>query len=92
MGQYGLEVGTPRIQSVGAITFGPGDILFVADNVAATVFAVDVADPGPMPREARRSISTTWTPGWQRFSVAVATKSASGTWRCILGPTMSICR
>ena len=47
MGQYGLQVGTPRIQSVGAITFGPGDILFIADNVSATVFAVDVADQGP---------------------------------------------
>jgi hypothetical protein len=45
MGIYGLQVGTPQIKSVGPITFGPEDILFVADNVAATVVAIDVADP-----------------------------------------------
>ena len=39
MGDYGLSVGTPEIGSVGAITFGPGDVLFVADNATATVFA-----------------------------------------------------
>jgi hypothetical protein len=43
---YGLKVGTPEIRSVGPITFGPDDILFVADNASATVFALDVADPG----------------------------------------------
>ncbi len=46
MGDYGLEVGTPEIRSVGPIAFGPDDVLFVADNAAATVFAIDVADPG----------------------------------------------
>jgi hypothetical protein len=46
MGEYGLQAGTPEIQSVGAITFGPDDILFVADNESAKVFAIDVADPG----------------------------------------------
>lgn len=45
MGDYGLKVGTPEIRSVGPITFGPDDILFVADNATATVFALDVADP-----------------------------------------------
>jgi hypothetical protein len=44
--ELGLEVGTPPIASVGAIGFGPDDILFVADNTTATIFAVDVADPG----------------------------------------------
>jgi hypothetical protein len=33
--------------SAGPITFGPEGILFLADNAAATVFAVDVADRGP---------------------------------------------
>src|SRR3954466_9722205 len=47
MGDYGLKVGTPEVGSVGAITFGPGDVLFVADNATATVFAIDVADDGP---------------------------------------------
>jgi hypothetical protein len=46
MNTYGLQVGTPQIKSVGSIAFGPDDILFVADNVSATVFAIDVADPG----------------------------------------------
>jgi hypothetical protein len=45
VGEYGLQVGTPGIQSVGPITFGPDDILFVADNASAKVFAIDVADP-----------------------------------------------
>jgi hypothetical protein len=30
---------------VGPITFGPGDVLFVADNKRATVVAIDVPDP-----------------------------------------------
>ena len=47
MGDCGLQVGTPNIGSVGPITFGPDDVLFVADNVSATVFAIDVADPSP---------------------------------------------
>ncbi len=47
MGEYGLQVGTPEIRSVGPITFGPDGILFVADNDQAMVFAIDVADLGP---------------------------------------------
>jgi hypothetical protein len=39
-----LEVGSPDIKSVGSITFGPEGILFVADNVGATIFAIDVGD------------------------------------------------
>jgi hypothetical protein len=44
-GTYGLEVGRPALKSVGPITFGPDGILFVADNTAATIFAIDVQDP-----------------------------------------------
>jgi hypothetical protein len=44
MHKYGLEIGTPDIRSVGPITFGPEGILFVADNVSATIFAIDVGD------------------------------------------------
>jgi hypothetical protein len=47
MSDYGLQIGTPAIQSAGALTFGPDGILFVADNVSAKVVAVDVADQGP---------------------------------------------
>jgi hypothetical protein len=46
MAAYGMSVGTPVLESVGPITFGPEDVLFVADNRAATIFALDVADSG----------------------------------------------
>jgi len=46
MNDYGLRAGTPDVRSVGPIAFGPAGILFVADNAAAKVFAIDVADPG----------------------------------------------
>jgi hypothetical protein len=44
--ELGLRVGRADVGSAGPITFGPAGILFLADNVAAKVFAVDVADPG----------------------------------------------
>jgi hypothetical protein len=47
MSEHGLRVGTADLRSAGPITFGPAGILFLADNLAAKVFAVDVADPGP---------------------------------------------
>ena len=46
-GEYGLTVGTPQIASAGPIAFGPDDVLFLADNRAATIFAIQVADDGP---------------------------------------------
>jgi hypothetical protein len=47
MGEFGLRRGRAELRSAGPITFGPAGILFLADNAAAKVFAVDVADPGP---------------------------------------------
>src|SRR5438477_2417069 len=47
MSEHGLKVGTASIRSAGPITFGPAGILFLADNAAAKVFAVDVAETGP---------------------------------------------
>jgi hypothetical protein len=47
VGEYGLRIGTAEIGSAGPITFGPEGILFLADNVGARIYAVDVADPGP---------------------------------------------
>src|SRR5580692_8535997 len=47
MSEFRLEPGRVNLRSAGPITFGPGGILFLADNAAATVLAVDVADPGP---------------------------------------------
>ena len=46
MSDYGLRVGTAEIRTAGPITFGPDGILFLADNPSATIFAVDIADPG----------------------------------------------
>jgi hypothetical protein len=46
MDQYGLHFGSADIQSAGPIAFGPNGVLFLADNVTAKIFAVDVADPG----------------------------------------------
>jgi hypothetical protein len=52
MSDYGLERGAAELQSVGPIAFGPGDVLFVGDNGAASIVAIDVgagghADAGP---------------------------------------------
>jgi len=47
MTDHGMAVGTPVLESVGPVTFGPGDVLFVADNRRAAVVAIDVADPAP---------------------------------------------
>jgi hypothetical protein len=41
---YGMKVGNPGIRSVGAITFGPDGVLFVADNREAKIFAIGVDD------------------------------------------------
>ena len=46
MSEYGLRIGSAEIGSAGPIAFGPDGILFLADNEAAKIFAVDVADPG----------------------------------------------
>ena len=45
-GEYGLALGTPNIKSVGSLAFGPEGILFVADNMSATIFAIDTRDIG----------------------------------------------
>ena len=42
----GLTAGTPAIKSVGPLAFGPGGVLFIADNVGASIFAVDAGEDG----------------------------------------------
>lgn len=49
---YGLAVGTPRLRSIGPITFSPDGILFVADSANATIYAIDVGDSDP-PSQSR---------------------------------------
>jgi hypothetical protein len=46
MSKHGLQRGNASIKSAGPIAFGPDGLLFVADNAAAKIHAVDVADPG----------------------------------------------
>ncbi len=41
---YGLEIGTPDLESIGPIAFGPESILFLADNLGAAIVAVAVGD------------------------------------------------
>ena len=43
---FGLNMGSPDIKSVGPIVFGPPSILFVADNANASVFAIEIDDSG----------------------------------------------
>ena len=41
---WGLERGTPDLQSAGTLAFGPDDVLFVGDTKAAAVFAIGTGD------------------------------------------------
>jgi hypothetical protein len=41
---YGLKKGTPAIQSISALAFGPDGILFIGDSKSASIFAVDTKD------------------------------------------------
>lgn len=43
----GLTKGTPSIQSVSALAFGPNGLLFIGDPQAATITAVDTGDTQP---------------------------------------------
>jgi hypothetical protein len=42
--QNGLALGTPDLRAVGPLTFGPDGVLFVADNVSASIYAIAVED------------------------------------------------
>lgn len=46
MSDLGLQRGSVALRSSGPITFGPDGVLFVADNAAATIHAIDVGDTG----------------------------------------------
>jgi hypothetical protein len=40
----GMIVGSPAVQSLGQMAFGPGNVLFIGDNTGAQILAVEVAD------------------------------------------------
>ena len=46
MAEFGLQTGTPQWGSAGPIAFGPGNVVFLADNRAAKVIAAELALPG----------------------------------------------
>jgi hypothetical protein len=41
----GMRVGAVELRSAGVMTFGSDNTLFLADPMAATIYAIDVADP-----------------------------------------------
>ncbi|MGB7343086.1 MAG: hypothetical protein WBD20_02640 [Pirellulaceae bacterium] len=43
---YGLDPGPVELQSVGPMTFGPSNVLFVGDPKAAKVYAINTEDSG----------------------------------------------
>lgn len=40
----GFTLGSPEINSIKAIAFGPENILFIGDNIGSTVYAIDIKD------------------------------------------------
>lgn len=54
---YGLEVGTPDLQSIGPLAFGPDGILFAGDNKGAAVFALKTGDNSGDASKAKHNIS-----------------------------------
>jgi hypothetical protein len=43
----GLTKGTPAVQSISTMTFGPNGLLFIGDSQSATIFAIDTGDTKP---------------------------------------------
>ena len=54
--KWGLDRGTPDIQSAGALAFGPDDILFVGDTKGAAIFAISTGDTEGERRQANVNI------------------------------------
>lgn len=42
--ETGMIVGSPAVQSLGQMAFGPGNVLFIGDNTGAQILAVEIAD------------------------------------------------
>ena len=51
-----LKTGTPDLQSVGPLAFGPAGILFISDPKSAAVFAVDTEDTTGNPAQATYNV------------------------------------
>ena len=53
---WGLKAGNLQLKSAGSLAFGPEGILFVGDQQAATVFAIDTSDNSGEPAQAKFNI------------------------------------
>lgn len=53
---YKLPVGTPEIQSIGPLAFGPDGLLLMGDTKAAAVIAIQTGDKSGSPQTARYAI------------------------------------
>ena len=58
MSDYGLERGAAELQSIGPIAFGPGDVLLVGDNGAASIVAAVPRMPARPPSARPRRVPT----------------------------------
>ena len=48
----GFDNGTPAIQSISALAFGPDGVLFIGDSKSASVFAIDTKDKAAIEKSA----------------------------------------
>jgi len=48
----GFDNGTPAIQSISALAFGPDGVLFIGDSKSASVFAIDTKDKAAIEKAA----------------------------------------
>ena len=92
MSEHGLQVGTPGLESVGPIAFGPDDVLFVADNASANIFAIDVADDGDTGSVDAFDLDDLDTKLAVLPRAATSTTSSSATWPCTRARTTSTSR
>jgi hypothetical protein len=53
----GLQPGTPEIESVGPLAFGPEGILFIGDPKGAAIYAIDTGDAGAARSEAKFKVT-----------------------------------
>jgi hypothetical protein len=54
--KWGLQPGTPDIQSADRLAFGPDGVLFVGDTKGAAIFAIDTGDLSGEPAKATYAI------------------------------------
>ena len=54
--QYGLEEGTPDIQSIDVLAFGPDGVLFVGDARSAAIFAIQTGETSGDPDETEFNV------------------------------------